>query len=127
MPNITPLTIALTDANGGPQSVAVPPGYLAPVQVNAAAGFPLPIVAATPGMIVRVYRAFLVVGGATTITFRDGAALYPQIVVAEPNETIMLDPQLFPWFQTSIGDALNLDSTNNVQITGAVWVNLNAT
>lgn len=128
MANCTPIVLAVTDGNGNAQSAAIPPPYLSPIDINAAGGFPLSIVAATAGMIVRVYRMFLVVGGATTLTFDDGATALPgKIVVSEPNEVITLDQGLLPWYQTAIGDALNLASSANVQLTGAIWVNLNAT
>lgn len=128
MANVTPIAVSILDGNGNPQSLAMPPPYLTPIAVNAASGFPLNLVAATSGMIVRVYRVLLVVGGATTLTFEDGSTpLGGGIVVSEPNEIIALDPSLLPWFQTAAGDALNLASSSNVQITGTVWVNLNAT
>ncbi len=128
MANITPITVVITDANGNPQSIAVPPPYLSPVQINLSSGFPLQLVAGVAGQIVRCYRLFLVVGGVTTLSFVDGfATLYPQIAVNEPNEIVTLDPQLFPWFQGSLGNAFSLNSSANVQLTGAAWVNLNPT
>jgi hypothetical protein len=117
----------VVDGDGNQQNFPVPPPLLAPVEINANSGFPLTLVAATAGMIIRVYRMFLTIDAATVLTFQDGATNLVPEFKPQAGEQITLDPQLFPWFQTTIGDALKLNSSNAVQITGAVWVNLNPT
>lgn len=125
MGNITPITMPVTAGDGSPQNLPVPPPYLAPVQVNFASGYPQQLVAATPGSLTRLYRVFLVADGATTLTFCDGAAVCFTWKAEAPGDTLTLDPGIWAWAQGSLDTAFNLNSSNNVQITGTVWTNLN--
>jgi hypothetical protein len=82
------------------------------------------IVAGLGGQIVRLFRITFVVGGATNLEFKDGTS----IVVAGPyplaaNQSFVLDYTFVgmpPWFTTSMGNALIINSSNAVQIGGAV-------
>lgn len=123
----TPLTQSLIDGSGNDYDVAVPPLDLTPIGINASGGFPLTLQAATAGMLVRVYRLFLVADGATTLTFMDGATnLIPQLKLAA-GEQVVLDVNLLPWWQGSVNTDFKLNSSAAVQLTGAAWINLNAT
>jgi hypothetical protein len=126
MANCTPIIQVIEDGNGNPQNIPVPPPLLSPIAVNTNAAGALALVGATAGMIVRVYRVLLYAAAATTLTFDDGSTGLPGAIAFNGADKVLLDLELLPWFQTAVGDALNLNNGSAVQITGAVWVNLNA-
>lgn len=73
------------------------------------------------GKVIRVYRLFLVVGGATNLTFEDGsnALCGPLPILA--NGSIVLDIDGSPWFTTTSGNAFTIANSGSVQVSGAVY------
>lgn len=79
------------------------------------------VVAAVASQIVHVYRLFFIVGGATNITFKDGAGIF--LTGAMPflaNGYMVLDPTDCPWLETSAGNVFIINSSNAVQVSGAL-------
>lgn len=71
---------------------------------------------------IYVYRIFIVVGGNTDITFKDG--LFTSLTGAMPmlaNGALAFDLSNVPWFQTSSGNDFILNSSASVQVSGAIY------
>lgn len=84
------------------------------------------IVSGQTGKKILAYRIFVVVGGATDLTFKDGVTT--SLTGAIPmvaNGSITLDLNNVPWFQTSSGKDLVLTSSQSVQVSGAVYYQAN--
>jgi hypothetical protein len=79
------------------------------------------IIPGVSGQIIKLYKLFFVAQAATVITFQDGATPLsgPIGFTANGSLTLMFDTK--PWFVTSAGNALNLNSTNAVQVGGTVY------
>jgi hypothetical protein len=127
MTDCTPITQEVIDGEGDTSQFPIPPPALSPIAINASSGFPLTLQAATAGNLTRLYRLFLVVDGATELTFYDGATALAPVLKCAAGEQLVLDQSLFPWFQGSVNTDFKMDSSNAVQLTGAAWINLNAT
>ena len=70
----------------------------------------------------RVYRLFLVVAAATNLTMQDTAATpFTGPLPATANGSITLDFESEPWFTTVAGNGFAIDSSNAVQVSGAVY------
>ena len=72
------------------------------------------------------FRIFLVIGGDTVLTFKDG----PSTNLSGPlpmlaNGSLVLDMTNVPWFQTSVTRDFILSSTNSVQVSGMVYYQQN--
>lgn len=80
------------------------------------------LVAGVAGQIVRLYRIFFVVSGATNLTIKDGASTSLSGAMAfGANGSLILDFQAEPWYMTASGNALVLNSSNAVQVSGTIW------
>lgn len=79
------------------------------------------IVAGVPNQIIRLYKIFFVAQAATVITYQDelNAISGPIGFTANGSMTLMFDTK--PWFVTSAGNDLILNSTNAVQVGGTVY------
>jgi len=88
---------------------------------NAAASGDTAAVAAASAKVTRVYRLFIVVGGATNITFKDGATALTGAIPLAANQSITLDFDGEPWFTCSNNSAFNINSSNAVQVSGRVY------
>jgi len=78
--------------------------------------------AGTAGKIIRVYKLFIVVTGASNITFKDGGSTSLSGAMAlAANGAITLDMDGNPWFTTSAGNAFNINSSAATQVSGTVY------
>ena len=77
--------------------------------------------AGVQGKIIKVYRLFLVVGAATTITFEDGSNPVSGPISLLASEAIVFDIDGSPWFTTSSGNAFTIGNSGGVQIGGNVY------
>ena len=71
---------------------------------------------------ILIFRIFLVIAGSTTIIFKDGFSTPltgPMPLAA--GGSLTLDISALPWFQTSRGNSFVLNSSNGVQISGALY------
>jgi hypothetical protein len=78
------------------------------------------IVVGVPGQIIKLYKIFFTVAAASLITFQDGAANLSGALSFTANGSMTLFFDTKPWFVTSVGNSLNLNSTNAVQVSGTV-------
>lgn len=79
------------------------------------------IVAGVTGQIIKVWKILFIVSGATAITYEDGSNPLSGALGFSSNEGMVLDFDTQPWYVTSAGNALNLNSSNAVQVSGTVW------
>lgn len=82
------------------------------------------LVAGVAATFVRVYRLFIVVAGATNITFQDSngsPVLFTGAIPLQANGSITLDMADEPWFTTTIAKGFNINSSNAVQVSGAMY------
>jgi len=77
------------------------------------------------GQIIRVYKIFLVVGGATNITFQDGSTALCGALPMLANGAISLPNDGTPWFTTSSGNAFNIANSGGAQVSGIVYYTIN--
>lgn len=80
------------------------------------------LVSAVANQTVRCFRLFIVVGGITNLTFKNGTTALTGPLPMAANGGITLDlisPE--PWFTASAGNALKLNSSNAVQVSGELW------
>ena len=77
--------------------------------------------AAISGMVIRVYKMFLVVGGITNITFEDGSNAISGPLALLANEAIVLDIDGTPWFTTTNGNGFTIANSGSVQVSGVVY------
>lgn len=73
---------------------------------------------------INVHRIWLVVGGATNLTFKDGATALTGAVPMSSNGGLTFDLSGEPWFVTTIGNAFIVGSSNAVQVSGGLWYTL---
>lgn len=78
-------------------------------------------IAGITGQIIRVYKLFLVVGGATNLTFQNGSTNLSGALPMTTNGSIVLDMDGQAWFQTSQGNAFNINNSGNLQVSGTVY------
>lgn len=96
-------------------------GIIQNAKIDFAASGDTPVVAAVAGKIVYIFRLFFIVGAATNIIFKDGAGV--ALTGAMPflaNGYMVLDPTECPWLQTSAGNGFIINSSNAVQVSGAL-------
>lgn len=82
------------------------------------------IVAAVASNRILIHRIWFVVGGATNLIFKDGTTGLSGTVPLSANGGITLDTTGEPWFITTIGNALIINSSAAVQIGGMVFYTL---
>jgi hypothetical protein len=79
------------------------------------------LVAGVASQIIRVWKLFLMVGGATNLTFQNGTTALCGPLPFLANMSMVLDFDTKPWFLTSSGGTLNLNSSNGVQVSGEMF------
>jgi hypothetical protein len=78
------------------------------------------VIAAVSGKLITVVQLYLVVAGATNITFKDGATALSGAMPMSTNGSIVLDVnQNLSWFITSGNFVIN--SSAAVQVSGEVY------
>ena len=97
-------------------------GFTIAASVNASSSGDNTIIAGSTGLITRVYRIFLVIGGSTALTFKDGASnSYTGAMTFASGGSLVLDFQAEPWFIGTAGNGFVINSSNAVQISGTVY------
>jgi hypothetical protein len=113
----------LVNPQGGigvaPCPIATP--QLTPFVINSAASGALQIASAMVGLRNKLHRLILYVGGPTTLTFEDGTTPLSGPIPLLAYGNILLDFSGEPWFTSSANSALNLNSSNAVQLSGTAW------
>ena len=80
------------------------------------------VVAGIAGSPVRVYAFVFTVNGATNITFKDGANVLSGAFVLTGNGSNMVLPLSDePVYETTLGNAFVINSTQAVQVSGTLW------
>ncbi len=79
------------------------------------------VIAGIAGQVIRVWKIFFNVAGATSITYQDGAIAVSGPLGFAANEGIVLDFDTKPWVTCSIGNPFQLNSSNAVQVSGTVY------
>lgn len=80
------------------------------------------LISGVSGQSIKVFKMFLVFGGAANATFQDGSST--ALTGAMPflsNGSIVLDLDSVPWFTTSAGNAFVLNLSTGVTATGTVY------
>ena len=93
--------------------------------------FPLPISCSSAGdniliagvndKNILIFRIFLTVDGATLLTFKDGSTNLTGAMTFTAGGAMVLDMTGMPWFQINRGNSFIVNSSNAVQISGAVY------
>lgn len=81
------------------------------------------IIAADAANRVIIHRLWLVVGGATNLTFKDNLSS-PAAVPMSANGGLTFDATGEPWFCTAINQAFIINSSSAVQVSGEVYYTL---
>ncbi len=119
----TPGNYQSTDNNGNSQ-IKFGPGLtalLSSAPINFSGSGPNPLIAGVSGKIIRVYRMLSVVASQTNLTFQDGSTSLSGPIPCWQGGGISLDYSGEPWYVSSAGNALNLNSTNAVAVAGTIW------
>lgn len=95
------------------------PGPILTATINNSAGGDIVLVPALAGHTVTLVELVLVIGGTTNLTFKDGQTSLSGPMPFTANMSIVLD--LGPWYSTTAGNALNLNSSSAAQISGTVF------
>ena len=95
--------------------------FLQSVIVSSSAGGNIPAPAGQNGVIIRIYRVMLVLGGTTNITFQDGSTALSGAMPMLANGSFFLPMDGYPHFTTLAGNAFNINSSTAVQVSGTVW------
>jgi hypothetical protein len=89
--------------------------------INFAGGGDSIIFPGVAGLIIRVYRYFVVVGGATNLTYRDGATALTGPVPLAANEAMVFTLDTKAWYTCSPGNNFIINSSNPVQVSGRAY------
>lgn len=80
------------------------------------------VVAGIAGSPVRVYAFVFTVNGATNIIFKDGANVISGAFILTGNGSSMELPLSDePVYETTLGNAFVMNSSNAVQVSGSLW------
>jgi hypothetical protein len=79
------------------------------------------IIIGITGQIIRVFRFFVVVAGATNLTFFDGPNALTGPVPLAQNEAMVFTFDTKPWFLCSVGNNFIINSSPGVQVSGAAY------
>lgn len=96
-------------------------GPVLSVAYNSSASGDTIAVPAVAGKKLEIYRVIVVVTGATTLTFKDGAGTSltgPMDIGALGS--IILDPTSLPWFETSAGNDFIINSSAATKVAGKI-------
>jgi hypothetical protein len=97
-------------------------GVLIPVPINTAAGGDIVISPAVVNESTKLYRLLLVAGGATNITFKDGATPLSGPIPFSTNSGLVLDFSGDPWYIGSLNTNFIINSSSAVQVSGTAWI-----
>jgi len=88
------------------------------VPVSASASGDNALVAATAAQTTRVFRLLLVAAGAVSLKLRSGTTDLMAAIPLAAGGSIVLDFDGEPWFETAANEALNLNLSAAVPVTG---------
>lgn len=89
--------------------------------INAASSGDNTLVAGTGGQTIRVHKLFLVTSGAVNIKFRSAATDFHPALPLQSGGSFVLDFDGDPWFVTTPADALVLNLSAAVQVSGVLY------
>lgn len=95
-------------------------------KIDTASSGDLTVVAATSAQSTKLYRLLLIAAGATTITFKDGAATLTGAITLSAGGSIVLDFDGEPWFTGTVNTAFIINNSAAVQISGRAYYILGA-
>ena len=123
MANSAPVVIA-SNQSAVPVSPSLPTAALSTrVAINAASSGDNTLVALTSGQTIRAHKFFLIASGTVNIKFRDGTGgtdFHPAIPLYAGGG-VALDFDGDPWFVTTAGNALVLNLSAAVQVSGVLY------
>lgn len=74
---------------------------------------------------INIHRIWIVVGGITNLTFKDGAGVsLTGAVPMSANGGLTFDLSGEPWFVTTVGNAFIINNSAGVQVSGGMWYTL---
>lgn len=79
------------------------------------------IITGAVGLILRVYRYFVVVGDVTQLTYKNGAKALTGPVPLTGNEAMVFTFDTKPWYLMDPGANFVINSSNSVQVSGAAY------
>jgi hypothetical protein len=80
------------------------------------------IIAGAAGLIIRVYRFFVVVGGPTNLVYEDGTTALTGPIPLAANEAMVFTFDTKPWFTLSPGNSFQIsNSSPGTQVSGRVY------
>lgn len=82
------------------------------------------IVTGSAALVGRIYKIWIVTSGANTLKFQDGSTDLDGPVSMLSNGSITLNNDGTPWFQSSPGNSININTTGATQISGMVYFTL---
>ena len=112
------------NASGGASvsTIPLPASQLTPFVINTSASGLLQIgPAGAAGKTVKLYRLVLFVAGPTNITFEDATNPLSGPIPMNAGGNMIFDFSGDPWYSSAAGDALNINSSNAVQLSGTAY------
>lgn len=121
--NVTAAGAVQVDNSGVTQPIAFAPGLaqLSSVPVVISASGDNTIIAGASGLRVKLYRLLLVADGLTYLTFKNGATALSGAIPVYTGGGLTLDLSGEPWYQTTAGQDLVLNSANAVAMGGTAY------
>lgn len=89
--------------------------------INFANGADNTIVAGVSGQGIYVYKYFLVVSNALTLTFKDGSTGLTGPISLAANEAMVFTFDTRPWYSTTLGNDFIINASNGSQVSGRVY------
>lgn len=79
------------------------------------------IIPGVAGLIIRVYRYFVIVGDVTQLTYKNGAVALTGPCPLTANEAMVFTFDTKPWYLMSPGSSFIINSSSGVQVSGAAY------
>ena len=96
--------------------------FLYPEVINFSSAGDNVIIPAVAGQRILIYRLFFIVSDITNLTFKDGLNInLTGALPMAPYGAWALDISNLPWFQTTTGKSFIINSSQPVQVSGAVY------
>lgn len=95
------------------------PGIIQNQKIDFSISGDVSIIAGVTGKKIYIFRLYFIVGASTSITFKNGTTALTG-AMPFPTGGMVLDPTLAPWHECDTGAAFVMNSTNAVQVSGAI-------
>jgi hypothetical protein len=79
------------------------------------------VIVGVSGLLIKVYRYFLVVAQPTNLTFKNGAVALTGAVPLTSNEAMVFTFDTMPWFTMTAGASFVINSSGGGQVSGAAY------